>query len=81
MLKDIPQDPPAAAPLVRRALDGLRGLLLRFVLPLVGLGLVLWGVESAAEAMGYHQDVVKMLRMAVIPLYLIVAVLATRRKT
>lgn len=70
----------ATALAMRSALDGLRSLALRFVLPLVGFGLTLWAVEAGAEAMGYHQDVVKTLRMAVIPLYIIIAVLASRKK-
>lgn len=60
--------------------DALTSLLLRFVLPLVGLGLVLWAAEAGAEALGFHQDVVKTLRVAVIPLYLVVAFLAMRKR-
>ncbi len=75
-----PESGRAAAVAVRSVLEGVRGLLLRFVLPLVGFGLTLWAVEAGAEAMGYHQDVVKMLRMAVIPLYVLVAFLASRKK-
>lgn len=58
----------------------LRAVVLRFLLPLIGLGLVLWGVEAGMEALGFHQDVVKMLRIAVIPLYLLIAMLATRKQ-
>lgn len=58
----------------------VRAVLLRFLLPLIGLGLVLWGVEAGMQALGFHQDVVKMLRIAVIPLYLLIAMLATRNK-
>lgn len=70
----------AAAVAVASVVDGLRGLLLRFVLPLLGFGLTLWAVEAGAEALGYHQDVVKTLRMALIPLYVVIAVLASRKK-
>lgn len=70
----------AAAVAVRSLLDGLRTLLLRFVLPLLAFGLTLWVIEAGAEAMGYHQDVVKTLRMAVIPLYVVIALLASRKK-
>lgn len=59
----------------------LRAVLLRFLLPLIGLGLALWAVGAGLEALGLHQDMVKMLRIAVIPLYLAVALLATRGKT
>lgn len=66
--------------LARSVVSGLRGLLLRFVLPLVGLGLTLWGLEVGMEALGVHQDVVKLLRFAVIPLYLLIAMVAMRKK-
>lgn len=66
--------------IARSVFAGLRGLLLRFVLPLVGLGLTLWAAEVALEALGVHQDVVKLLRFAVIPLYLLIAMVAMRKK-
>lgn len=70
----------AVALALASVVDGLRGVLLRFVLPLLGFGLTLWAVEAGAEALGYHQDVVKALRMALIPLYVVIAVLASRKK-
>jgi len=44
----------AVALALASVVDGLRGVLLRFVLPLLGFGLTLWAVEAGTEALGYH---------------------------
>lgn len=66
--------PPAAtagAQAMRTLLKGLRDLLLRLILPIAGLGLVLWLAEEALLALGVHGDMAKMLRFGVLPLYVL----------
>lgn len=66
---DAPPSSAAGAQAVRALLLGLRELLLRFLLPVAGVGLVLWGAEEALLAFGVHGDLAKMLRYGVLPLY------------
>ncbi len=61
----------AGAHAVRALLKGLRDLMLRFILPIAGLGLVLWLAEEALLALGVHGDMAKMLRFGVLPLYVL----------
>ena len=68
----VPDAPPSAAAgaqAVRALLHGLRDLLLRFLLPIAGVGLVLWGAEEVLLAFGVHGDLAKMLRYGALPLY------------
>jgi len=64
----------AAAALAR----GVKGVTLRFLLPLVVLGAALWGLEAALHAVGVQSDVRKVLRLGVIVLY--VGVIACGRR-
>ena len=70
----------ALTPSVSALLRSLRELAVRFLLPLLGLALVLTLVEWGLAAFGIHGDVTKWLRMAMIPLYILIAVSGARKK-
>lgn len=59
----------AGARAARAVLAGLGELLLRYLLPIAGLGLALWLAEEALLALGVHGDMAKMLRFGVLPVY------------
>lgn len=61
-------------------LSGLRDFLIRFLLPLLGLGILLTVIEWGLNSMGVHGDIIHWLRMAVIPLYIVIAVMGTRKR-
>ena len=56
-------------PVGHRLLRGLRDVVLLFILPVAGLGVVLWGVEEVLLAFGVHGHIVKYLRLLVLPVY------------
>jgi hypothetical protein len=68
--------PPALVAMLR----GVRDLLVRFLLPLLALGLLLTLIEWSLGRLGVHGDIIKWLRMAVIPLYLVIAVAGSRKR-
>lgn len=68
----------AGAQAVTTLLGLLRDLLLKFVLPIAGLGLALWGAEELLLAFGVHGDIAKLMRFAVLPIYGLVIFRATR---
>lgn len=64
----------------QKILSGLRDIFFRFLLPLLLLGALLEGLELALEAFNIHGDMVKWLRTAILPIYLLIAMLGMRGK-
>lgn len=65
---------------VAAILKSLRDITLRFLLPLLLLGALLEGLELILEALNIHGDVTTWLRTAILPLYLLIAMLGMRKK-
>ncbi|GAB3459251.1 hypothetical protein [Insolitispirillum peregrinum] len=64
----------------RSVLSGLRDIFIRFLLPLLILGALLEGIELLLEMFNVHSDMTNWLRTAVMPLYLLIAMLGMRKK-
>lgn len=65
---------------VATILKSLRDVTVRFLLPLVLLGALLEGLALILEALNIHGDVTNWLRTAILPLYLLIAMLGMRKK-